>query len=173
MGSSATSVLRYPRTILLAGGTGLLFFGTLALFSALHPDTISGCVGRPVATVEALLVVGTFVAFTLLGAYLAASFFMERHELSQDGLASRNVFGLWKTIAWRDLQSVKYCQYPKAWFRLEARSGSVIRVSFGLHGLRDFAQLVLERAPNAAMDVATLAVFRAVALGHAPPLRLA
>lgn len=173
MGSSTTPVLLYPRTILVTGGACFLLFGTFALSSVLHPDTISGCMGRRATAGETLLVVATLVTFAILGAFLAASFFLERHELSRDGLASRNVLGRWKSIEWRDLQSVKYCPYPKAWFRLEARSGSVIRVSFALRSLPDFAQLVLERAPNAAMDATTLAVFRAVALGHAPPMRLA
>ena len=173
MNSSTKPVLLYPRAILVAGVACFLFFGTFTLSSVLHPDTVSGCIGRPVTTGETLLVVATLGTFAILGAFLAASFFLERHELSRDDLASRNVLGRWKSIAWSDIKSVKYCPYPKAWFRLEARSGSVIRVSFALRGLPDFAQLVLERAPNAAMDPTTLAVFRAVALGHAPPMRLA
>ncbi len=173
VGSSGTPVLVYPRTILVTGAACVLFFGTLGLSSILHPDTISGCLGRPSTTGETLLVIATFMTFTMLGAYLAASYFLDRHELLNNGVASRNVLGRWKSMAWSDLRSVQYCPYPRAWFRLEGRSGSVIRVSFALQGLPAFAQLLLERAPSAAMDTTTLAVLRAVAAGHAPPMRLA
>lgn len=172
MDPNATVVLRYSRSVLVTGCACIVFFGIGALSSALHPETISGCSGRPVTPTEMFLVAGAFVAFTILGAYLAAYFFLERHELSRDGLATRTVLGRWKRIAWSDLRSVDYCQYPKAWFRLEDASQTVIRISFALNGLSAFAELLLEQAPTAAMDGTTLAVLRAVAVGHPPPMRL-
>lgn len=167
------TVLRHSRTVLVTGVVGVLLFGTFALSSLLHPDAISGCAGRPVTPGEALAVSGGFVAFTIGGVYLIASFFLDRHQLSRDGIASRNVLGGWNRITWRDLQSVKYCQYPKAWFRLETGLGSVVRISFALNDLPAFAELVLKHVPHAAMDTTTLTVLRAVASGYAPPMRLA
>lgn len=113
-----------------------------------------------------------FAAFTSLGAYLTMGYFLERYELSENGLVGRTALGMNKAVEWSDLQSVQYCQYPRAWFRLTASSGTVVRVSFGLQGLPDFAQLVLNRAPNGSIDETTYTVLRSVAAGHDPPMRL-
>jgi len=170
---TVSPVLRYRRTVLATGGACLLLFGGATLSSVLFPDTISGCAGRPVTAREAISVAACLAAFTILGAALVVAFFVERHELSPNGLASRNLLGRRRTIDWNDLQSVSYCPYPRAWFRLKARSGCVIRISFALQGLPAFAEFVLEKAPAAAIDDTSLAVLRAVAAGHEPPMRLA
>jgi len=173
MTSITNPVLLYPRFFLITGVACLLFFGACMLSSIFHPETISGCSCSPATTGEMIFVVGLLAAFATLGAVLVAFCLLERHELSQDNIASRNVFGRWRIIEWRNIKSVKYCAYPKAWFRLEARSGSIIRISFGLRGLSALGQLLLEGATNAEMDSTTRDVLRALALGHNPPLRLA
>jgi hypothetical protein len=153
----ASLVLNHPRIILAIGMACFIGFGLCSLFS--FPT-------------EPAWVIAGFAAFALLGAYLTAGYFLERYELSENGLVGRTVLGMNKAVEWSDLQSVQYCQYPRAWFRLTARSGAVVRVSFGLQRLPGFAQLVLSRAPSSSIDETTYTVLRSVAAGHDPPMRL-
>lgn len=56
--------------------------------------------------------------------------------------------------------------------RLEAGSGTVVRVSVALKGLPAFARLLLQGAPQGAIDAATLHILRMTAAGYPPPLRV-
>ena len=113
-----------------------------------------------------------FIAFALLGAFLALASTVEKHALSQAGIASRTWLGLKKSIAWHDLRSVQYLEYPKACFRLEANSGKVIKLSFSLVGLDILARLLLNHASGISIDPTTLKVLQATAAGIPPPLKL-
>jgi hypothetical protein len=150
-------VLKHSRTIFFVGFVNFLGFGIGTVFSL---------------PTESAWVVAIFGAFTSLGAYLITGFLLERYELSEKGLVGRTVVGIKKAIQWSDLQSVQYCPYPKAWFRLKTKSGPVVRVSFALQGLPDFAKLVLNNAPKGSIDETTCDVLRAVAAGYAPPMTL-
>ena len=54
------------------------------------------------------------------------------------------------------------------WFRLESRSGIVVRLSVMLMGLPVFAQLLLSRAPREAIEKNTLSILQATAEGNPP-----
>jgi hypothetical protein len=54
------------------------------------------------------------------------------------------------------------------WFRLEAQSGTVIRISAMLTGLPEFARLLLVHAPTQGIDAKTLELLRATAAGDPP-----
>jgi hypothetical protein len=165
-------VLRHQSWIPAVGASGLLLSGTLAVLSLLPSNNRPGWLNFASAGSEPLWVPLGFGAFALLGVYLVTSYFLERHELSEQGLTSRTALGRRKLRQWSDLQAVQYCPYPRAWFRIQASSGLIIRISFGLRELPALAGILLERAPTASMNATTRDVLRAVALGHPPPLTL-
>ena len=170
--TSSTPVLVQPRVVLALGLLCLFFFGGFAMLSALPTAHVPHWFTPPVTRTEVFWEVGGFGLFTLLGMFLLTSYFLERHEGSKRGLTCRSIFGLNKTVEWSNLHSVRYCPYPRAWFRLQSTSGTVIRVSFWLVGLPDFARLLLHSAPDCSLDATTTAVLRAVAAGHPAPMRL-
>lgn len=149
-------VLRNPRLNLLLGIIVGIFCGVFIWL----------------AIPEKAWVILISLAFTLMGAFLITSYFLERHELSEKGLVCRTIFGMNKAVLWSDLQSVRYCPYPRAWFRLKGGSGTTVRISFQLEGIQDFARLVVDKAPKRSFDETTIAILRAVAKGFPPPLRL-
>ena len=51
---------------------------------------------------------------------------------------------------------------------METRSGDVVRISVMLMGLLAFARLLLEEAPEDAMDSGTLRILQATAEGKPP-----
>jgi hypothetical protein len=153
----ASLVLNHPLNILAIGVACFIGSGLCSLLS--FPT-------------EPAWVIAISAVFSLLGVCLIAGFLLERYELSEQGLVGRTGMGMNKAVLWSDLQSVRYCQYPKAWFRLKTASGAVVRVSFGLQGLPGFAQLVLNKAPKGSIDEITFNVLRSVAAGYAPPMRL-
>ncbi len=108
-----------------------------------------------------------FGGFALLSALVVSGFFLERHDVSEEGIASRNFVGAAKYIRWSDLRSVRYVS-PMKWFRLETQSGTVERVSVMLRGLPEFARLLLHNAPAGAIEAQTLDVLRTTAAGNPP-----
>ena len=170
---SAKTVLIYPRGgTLVIGMIGLVFCGSLALLPALPSEYVPQWIRFPTTRSGILWCTGVSGAFALLCAYLVASYFWERHELSVDGIVSRSILGGRKTLKWSDIRSARYCQYPKAYFRLEGRSGTVIRISSLYPKFPIFAQLTLQRAPDASLDATSKNILRAVSFGFPPPMRL-
>lgn len=108
-----------------------------------------------------------FVGFAILSASMVLVFFWERYELSDEGLAGRDVRGVRRCIRWSELRSVRYVSSKKS-FRLETRSGRVMRVSASLMGLPEFARILLQSAPAVAIETQTLDVLRATAAGELP-----
>ena len=149
-------ILRQPRSNLLIGVVGGIF-AAFCLWLSINEEAWVFLIN---------------LGFTLLSVYLITSYLLERHELSEKGLVCRTIFGMNKAVQWSDIQSVRYCPYPKAWFRLNAGSGTVVRVSFQLEGIHDFAGLVVEKAPKRSFDKTADVILRAVATGFPPPLRL-
>jgi hypothetical protein len=95
------------------------------------------------------------------------AYFIECHEVSDAGLDYRSFAGVRKHLQWSDLRAVQYAPAMK-WFRLETRSGTVARISIMMMGLPEFARVLLQSAPQAAIDAKTLEVLRATASGHPP-----
>jgi hypothetical protein len=89
--------------------------------------------------------------------------------VSEDALSGRNFAGVRKYIRWSELRAVRYAPLMK-WFRLETQSGNVARVSVMLMGLPEFAGLLLQNAPQGAIDAGTLDVLRATASGNPPSI---
>lgn len=170
--TSPTPALVQPRATLAVGASTFLLSGSGALLSFLPFAHVPHWIEQPSSGAEQAWVTGTFGALALLGAFLTATYFLERHELSRHGITCRSMFALSKAVEWSDLRSVQYCPYPRAWFRLQANSGTVVCVSFWLQGLPDFARLVLRGVPDDSIDETTAAVLRSVAAGHPPPIQL-
>jgi hypothetical protein len=170
--SPTTPVLVQSRVTLAAGVSSFLLGASLVLLSVLPSAYVPHWIERGGPGIERALLAGGSGLFALLGAFLTATYFLERHELSAHGITSRSVFGLSKAVEWSDLRSVQYCPYPRAWFRLHSNSGTVVRLSFSLQGLPEFARLALHGAPVGSIEETTAAVLRSVASGHHPPMRL-
>ena len=64
---------------------------------------------------------------------------------------------------------MRYSTWLK-WFRLETRSGEVVRVSAMLIGLPEFTRALLDGAPADAVDAGTLEILEATARGNPPSL---
>lgn len=153
--------LSHARWMLFIGVTCFTTCGTFAVLSQF--------LARDTATWWTTAI---WIAFALLGPVLSLAYAVERHALSASGIASRTWIGLKKSIAWQDLRSVRYLEYPRSCFRLEAGSGTAIKLSVSLVGLDLLARLLLNHAPAAAIDPTTLKVLQATAAGVPPPLRL-
>lgn len=151
--------LVHPTSTLIIGLTCFILFSGFAIASAL-------VLSNEPALWWALAV---FVPLALLSAPAVSGFFLEAHEVSEEGLAFRNFLGARKHLRWSELGAVRYAPVMK-WFRLETRSGTVARVSIMLMGLPEFAALLLRHAPHAAIDSATAEALRATAAGNPPSL---
>jgi hypothetical protein len=110
-----------------------------------------------------------FIGFALLSLPMVSGFFLEKYEVSEDALSGTNFAGVRKYIRWSELRAVRYAPLMK-WFRLETQSGNVARVSVMLMGLPEFAELLLQNAPQGAIDAGTLDVLRATAAGNPPSI---
>lgn len=106
-----------PPGTLVLGLTCLTFFVGIAV--------VSNAIPNPTTT---WWTTALFLGFALMALALVLAYFLEAHEVSDDGLASRNVVGITKRLRWSDLGDVRYAPFMR-WFRLEARSGGVARVS--------------------------------------------
>src|SRR5262245_51864941 len=155
---AGTRRLSHPRSTLIIGLVGFLFFAGLAILSIVFVDGPNTWL----ATV-------TFIGFALLSVPILADYVRSRHEVSEEGLSYGRIFGRRGYLKWSDLRRVKYAQSMK-WFRLETQSGDVARVSAMLTGLPQFACFLLEYAPTEAIDIKTIPVLEATATGNPPPL---
>jgi hypothetical protein len=154
--ASAERRMVHPVSTLLIGALCVAFFGGITI--------ISNAVPNPTTT---WWTTTFFVGFALMGAPLVFMFFIEAHEISEDGIAFRNFAGVRKHLRWTDLAAVRYAPVMK-WFRLETKAGTVARVSVMLMGLPEFASLLLQHAPVTAIDPETYDVLRATAAGDPP-----
>ena len=153
----------------LVQARGMRFIGVACFVFCGAAAVLSRFVARETT---AWWVTAMFGGFALMGAVLWRASVVEKHALSPSGIASRTWRGVKKTIAWRDLRSVRYLAYPRSCFRLEADSGTTIPLSVSLVGLDLLARLLLKHAPAGSIDPTTLRVLQATAAGIPPPLKL-
>ena len=150
--------LAHPTSTLIIGVVCFLVFATFAVVSNVVPNES--------ATWWTTL---CFVGFALLSAPILLDYFIADHRVSDVGLAYTPLVGKQKYLRWSELRNVRYASTMK-WFRLETRSGDVARISAMLMGLPEFAKLLLENAPGAAIESGTLDVLQATAQGNPPSL---
>ena len=146
-----------PRSVFIVGIVVFLFFASLAI--------LSNAFANPTTT---WWTTACFAGFALAAAPLIAAYFLERHELSREGIAFRNFVGIRKDLRWSALRSVRYSA-GMSWFRLETQAGATARVSTLLTGLPEFARLVLSHAHPNAIDDRTRQLLEASAAGNPPP----
>jgi hypothetical protein len=148
--------LVHPASTLIVGLVAFAFFAGLAVVSNVVPNKTT-----------TWWTTAVFVGFALLALPLVSGFFLEQHEVSDQGLAGRSFAGARKHVRWSDLSAVRYAASMK-WFRLETRSGGVARISVMLMGLPEFARVLMDHAPQGAIDEETLNVLRETAAGNPP-----
>jgi len=149
--------LAHPPSTLIMGLMCFVFFAGIAVVSNIF---------IPKKTIT-WWTTSIFVGFALLSALMSIDYFMVKHQVAEDGLAYRKLVGTRKYLRWSDLRDVRYAPVLK-WFRLETRSGDVARISGMLMGLPEFARLLLEEAPEDAIDSDTLRILQATAEGKPP-----
>jgi hypothetical protein len=150
--------LIHPPSTLIVGLVGFIFFAGIAV--------VSNVLRNQTTTWWTTTV---FIGFALMSLPMVSGFFLEEYEVSEEGLAGRNFAGVRKYVRWSDLRALRYVSLMK-WFRLETQSGNVARVSVMLMGLPEFARLLLQNAPQGAIDARTLDVLRATAAGNPPSI---
>ena len=149
------SSLFLPRSVLVIGLVSFGFFAGCSIARIVVPNetvtwwTISG-----------------FAAFALMTVPLIAAYFLENHQLSEDGSAIRTSLGVKKYLRWTELRSVRHSAWMN-WFRLETQSGVIGRM---LIGLPEFAQMLLRNSPRSAIDSRALLLLEATAAGRPPPI---
>jgi hypothetical protein len=141
-----------PLRVFAIGLTCFLIFADLALFSGVTATKK----GPWWPAVE-------FAGGTLFAAFVISAYFFEKHELSQDGIASQNFLGGRKYLRWADTRSVQYSAWMN-WFRLKT-SDATVGISTWLIGLPHFAQMVLSHAPPDAINDRTRQLLVAAAAG--------
>jgi hypothetical protein len=144
-------LLRLPRVVLIIGLTCFLGFSALEFASNIFSNKTT-TVWTTVA----------FLGFALLGLYLVAGYFLERHEVSEHGLTFGRVFRKQGYLSWVEVCSVRYSR-DMNYFRLETHMGSVARISTLFMGLPEFAKLVLANVPLETIEPGTLPVLKAIA----------
>ena len=150
--------LVHPSSTLIIGVICFAFFAGLAVVSNVFRNHTT-----------TWWTTAVFIGFALMSLPTVSGFFLEEYEVSEEALSGRNFAGARKHLRWSDLRAVRYAPLMK-WFRLETQSGNVARVSVMLMGLPEFARLLLQNAPQAAIDAGSLGVLRAAAAGNPPSI---
>jgi FtsH-binding integral membrane protein len=154
---SERNVMRLPLSILIVGLVCSGLFGGVAVLSNLYPN-------RTVTW----WTTAAFIGFAAMGLPIITGYFLERHRLSEDGIAFRNFLGMPRYLAWSELHAVRYAPVLR-WFRLTTHSGTTARVSIMLIGLPAFARHILRRAPESAFDEEARVMLNRIARGELPP----
>jgi hypothetical protein len=154
-----TSVRRYPKVLVILGAVGLAFFVALAALSAIYRGKDDP------AWLPAL-----FLSFSLLlGAPLVLVYFRTRYELLPDGLRYQSLYRRQGSISWMDVTKVG-CSHSAGWFSVSTRDGRVVRLSFMLTGLPQFARALLAANPATAVDASARPLLEQSAAGSPPHL---
>jgi hypothetical protein len=143
-------IMRYPRSHLYVGVGGAAGFGYVAwaaFWNAYLPwRSASFVVPTVFATVALNLVIQCLTV---------------RHELLADGALFRRFGGRKVRLKWADLRSVRYMGIM-SWFRLETKSGDVVRVSRSMTCVQPFARAVLVHAEQAIADDSTRTILEEI-----------
>jgi hypothetical protein len=151
-------VLRNPTSVLWIAVVCIALFGGLAVTALLtNPE------GRGVTYFF------FFCAAALLGFYMLAEYLVVRHEVGEERFVFRTVSGKRGSAPWTDVVLIRYSPSLK-WFVLHLRGGTTVRVSGMLIGLPHFAEVVLQRCPDANVDPVTRDVLTETAAGNPPPV---
>lgn len=126
--------LRHPR-LLLVVSAGMLPFLHFALVA----------VSRSVVDWTGVVVP---LCFASIGAYLLLEFLTVRYEVKPDGFEYRTLAAGTGFAAWADIRSVRWSLLA-SWFRVELKSGDIVRVSVIILGLPALAQALLDHAGRA------------------------
>jgi hypothetical protein len=148
--------LQHPPSTLVIAIACFLLFAAIAVVSNLYANATTHWWTTAV-----------FVGFALLALPLLGDYFAARHEVSEEGLRYGRLLGVGGYMRWTELKRVHFSDSMK-WFRLESKSGEVVRLSVMLMGLTNFAQLLLAHTPAEAIDRYTLPVLRSTAEGNPP-----
>ena len=83
--------------------TQIIGLACVTLFSGLAVASGVAGIEEPTLLVTTVLLVG----FALPSALLVSAFFLEAHEVSEEGLAFRNFLGMTKRLRWSELRAIR------------------------------------------------------------------
>jgi hypothetical protein len=150
--------IKHPRSIFIVGLVGFLFFFAIAIISNVFGNGT-----------ETWWTTAIFIGFALLNGLLIADFYLARHRLIEGGLEYGRLFGRRGTIGWNEVTRIHYSPSMK-WFRIEAGTGRVARISAMMTGLPEFAKAVLAHVPQSAIAAPTYNVLYQTSEGNPPPI---
>lgn len=156
--AAQSNVLQFPRTVLIVGIVGWVFFVGLAVLSILYPNTTGS-----------LWVTLIFIGFSALGAHWVIEFFYVRLRVERDGLHYRTLTGGNGFLRWDNVTKIRYSHMTK-WFRIEGVRGEVVRVSAMLMSLPAFAEAILMTVPVNRIDPETSDILQETANGEPPSI---
>jgi hypothetical protein len=116
--------MAHPKSTLIVGVVGTVFFVLLAVLSAVFP----GKTGT-------LAVSAAFLGFAALNALMLLEYRNARHELLPDGMRFGGLFRRGGTLRWAELRRVSYSESMK-WFVLELGDKRLVRISVMVTGRR-------------------------------------
>jgi hypothetical protein len=123
--------LVHPHGTLVVGAVGFGFFVALAVLSNLYPNDTATWWTTTI-----------FLCLALLSVPIVMAYFIDKHAVSESGLAFTTLLGARKRMRWEEVRSLRYGPLMK-WFVVEANTGDVARISIMLMGLPEFARLAL------------------------------
>jgi hypothetical protein len=150
--------LVHPLSTLIIGAVCFAVFAALTVLSNVYSNETT-----------TWWTTATFVGLALLAVPMIAMYFIEDHEVSETGLAFTTLLGARRSMRWEEVKSFRYAPLMK-WFRVEADSGNVARISIMLMGLPEFARVALAHVPPGAVEASTLEILRATAEGNPPSI---
>jgi len=103
------------------------------------------------------------------GLWVIAEYYLVRHELKQEGMQFKRLFGRRGEFGWNDVEHVSFNK-AMGWYRIVLRSGEKVRISFMLMGLPEFARMLLLHAPRAHVSPAAHTMLQDLAQNKLRPL---
>jgi hypothetical protein len=149
--AGATRMYR-PASTLIAGVVGLVLCVTMAIISSTLPNPNR-------------LRTAVFVGFALMSIPMLLDYFLDWCEFSAEGMNYGRLTGGRGYLRWADIRHVRYSPVM-GWLRLESSAGDVARIRLMLVGLPEFARLVLDHVPSAAIESDARPVLQGIAKGH-------
>lgn len=155
--SEARSLVQ-PRAVLTIG-LGFLVAAAVFRFAMFESLNVS----------ENSWLYGAVAVFLVPGLWLIAEYYLVRHELKQEGMQFKRLFGRPGEFSWNDVEQVSLNK-AMGWYRIVLRSGDKVRISFMLMGLPEFARMLLSHVPRARVSPAAHTMLQDAAQNKLRPL---
>lgn len=156
--AASSNRLQHPPGVLAVGAIGMLFFVGVMVAASIWPDDGVN-----------VWFYGFFAGMAMMSLYIVTDYYHARHDVSEEGMDFGRPDKRRVVFRWTDVQGIGFSKMWN-WFRIELRSGEVVRVSGMMMGLPAFATQVLRQVPAARIDSDALDLLRNAANDRLPPV---